>query len=124
MGCLSQHIDSLVEKAKITYKTCSELVKSLEHVRQGIREVAKAVSKTPRALEYRIETRGAKFAKLVVRTSSSIVKLQIPSLLPQLATSGAAWGVAELASRAFRRKKRLEELLAEYYCDASTATLE
>ena len=121
---MSRQIDNLVEKTKIACKTYSELVKSLEHVRQGIEEVAKAVSKTPRALEYRVETKGSRIAELVVRASGSIVKSQLPSLLPQIVVSGAVWGTAKLVSRALRRRRRLGELLAEYYRDVSTATLE
>jgi len=124
MGCLSQRIGDLIEKAKILCKTYSELAKSLGYVRQGVEEVAKAMSKTPKALEYHVETRESKIAELIVRASGGIVKLHLPSLLSQVVASGVVWGTAELASRALRRKKLLRELLAEYYCEVSTATLE
>lgn len=106
------------------YKTYSELVRSLEHVRQGIGEVAKAVSKTPRALEYYVETRESRIVGFIVRTSGGIAKFQLSSIIPQVAVSGVILSTAELASRTLRRKKLLGELLAEYYCDVLTATLE
>ena len=124
MGCLSQQIDSLVEKARIACKTYSEFVKAFERIRQGVRESVKVVSKTCKALEYRVETRESEIVELVVRVSGGIVKLQLTSPLPQIVASGVVWSAAELVSRMLRRKRFLGELVAEYYYDVSTATLE
>jgi len=124
MGCLSQQIDNLVEKARTTYKTYLDFIEALEHIRQNVRETAKVVSKTCKALEHNVETRESKIAELVVRVSGGVVKLQLSSPLPQIVASGVVWGAAELVSRMLRRKRLLGELVVEYYYDVSTATLE
>jgi len=124
MGCLSQQIDGLVEKTRIAYKTYSEFVKAFEHIRQCVKESVKAISKTCKALEYHVETRESKIAELIVRASGGIVKLHLTSPLPQIVASGVVWSAAELVSRMLRRKRFLGELVAEYYYDVSTATLE